>query len=73
MINQDIEKRLQEREPSWVRLEISAERLSRLLETSQLCAADFRCLDCESRCCVRNLCRRNCSRYLAKVLPKLAG
>lgn len=48
-----------------VRLEISADHLCRLLETRQLCAADFRCLDGESRGCVRALCQKNCSRYLA--------
>ncbi|HHH48680.1 MAG TPA: hypothetical protein ENK51_07325 [Gammaproteobacteria bacterium] len=48
-----------------VRLEISAEHLCHLLASRQLCAADFRCLDGESRSCVRALCQKNCSRYLA--------
>ena len=57
-----------------VRLEISAEHLCRLLANQQLCAADFRCLDGESRYCVRALCQKNCSRYLLRLwseAPKL--
>ena len=53
-----------------VRLEISAEHLSRLLASRQLCAADFHCLDGESRGCVRALCQKNCSRYLAGLAPE---
>ena len=30
-----------------LRLELSAETLLRLLASGQLCAADFRCLDCD--------------------------
>ncbi len=52
-----------------VRLEIDAEQLARLLASRQLCAADFRCLDGESRRCVRALCQKNCSRYLAGLAP----
>jgi len=43
-----------------VRLEISADRLHGLLKMGALCAADFRCLDCESKQCVWRLCLMNC-------------
>jgi len=43
-----------------VRLEIDAIRLRELLSAGVLCAADFRCLDCESRQCVWRSCLMNC-------------
>jgi hypothetical protein len=45
-----------------VRLEISAKKLLSLLDAGALCAADLRCLDCESKHCVREICLRNCLR-----------
>lgn len=44
----------------YLRLEVSVETLSRLLASGQLCAADFRCLDCESKQCVWRLLLMNC-------------
>ena len=38
-----------------LRLELSAETLLRLLASGELCVADFRCLDCESKQCVWRL------------------
>ena len=32
----------------WVRVEVDAKTLNRLLAGGQVCAADFRCLDCKS-------------------------
>jgi hypothetical protein len=38
-----------------LRLEIPAETLLRLLASGQLCAADIRCLDCDSKQCLWRL------------------
>lgn len=45
-----------------LRLEISARTLLRLLASGRLCAADFRCLDCESKRCVWRLLLKSASR-----------
>lgn len=45
-----------------IRLEISQEKLQRLLSNRQVCAADFHCLDEESHRCVREMCLKNCLR-----------
>lgn len=47
-----------------VRLEIDADRLRRLLKMGALCAADFHCLDCESKQCVWRLLLMNCEKNL---------
>jgi hypothetical protein len=47
-----------------LRLEISAETLLRLLANGQLCAADFRCLDCESKQCIWRLLLMSCKTML---------
>jgi hypothetical protein len=44
-----------------LRLEMSEEMLSRLLTIGQVCAADFRCLDCESKQCLWRLCLESCA------------
>lgn len=44
----------------WVRVEVAPETLHRLLAAGQLCAADLRCLDCESKQCIWRLCLMNC-------------
>ncbi len=49
------------KESGRVRLEISADRLRRLLQTGAVCVEDFRCLDCESKHCVWRLCLTNCT------------
>jgi hypothetical protein len=43
-----------------IRIEISNEKLLRLLDQGMLCAADFRCLDCDSKNGVREICLRSC-------------
>ncbi len=43
-----------------VRMELSASTLGCLLAAGHLCAADFRCLDCESKNCVWRICLMNC-------------
>jgi hypothetical protein len=43
-----------------VRVEMTAETLGRLLAAGQVCAADLRCLDCESKKCIWRLCLMNC-------------
>jgi hypothetical protein len=47
-----------------VRVEVEAETLNRLLAAGQVCAADFRCLDCESKRCIWRLCLINCASKL---------
>lgn len=47
-----------------LRLELSAETLLRLLASGELCAADFRCLDCESKQCVWRLLLMSCEKTL---------
>ncbi|MBN2702368.1 MAG: hypothetical protein JXR29_13060 [Methylothermaceae bacterium] len=47
-----------------LRLELSAQTLLRLLENSQLYAADFRCLDCETHRWVRRLLVESCIQKL---------
>jgi hypothetical protein len=42
-----------------VRVEVDADTLNRLLASGQVCAADFRCLDCESKQCIWQLCLIN--------------
>lgn len=47
-----------------LRLEVSVETLLRLPASRQLCAADFRCLDCESKQCVWRLLLMSCEETL---------
>lgn len=46
--------------PSFIRLEISKERINDLLKHKQICAADIRCLDSDSKQRIRKLCLQNC-------------
>ena len=46
--------------PESIRLEMESGALYRLLVSGVLCAADFRCLDCESKTCVWRLCLMSC-------------
>ena len=48
-----------------VKLEMTASTLKRLLETRQVCAADFRCLDCSSKECIKKLCLQTCLKCLS--------
>jgi len=43
-----------------VRLEMSEKTLKSLLTANQVCAADFRCLDCASKQCMWRLCLESC-------------
>lgn len=52
-----------------VRLEINAVILHRLFKMDALCAADFHCLDCESRQRVWRICLMNCVKHF--VSPPL--
>lgn len=47
-----------------LRLEVSAQTMLRLLANGQLRAADFRCLDCESKQCVWRLLLMSCKKTL---------
>ena len=47
--------------PQKLRVEISAATLSRLLALEQICAAEFRCLDCSSKQCLWKLCLESCA------------
>jgi hypothetical protein len=42
-------------------VEISEGTLKRLLAANHVCAADFRCLDCNSKHCLWRLCLESCS------------
>lgn len=44
-----------------VQLEIEIEKLEFLFSNGDLCAADFRCLNFESKNLVRNLCLKSCA------------
>ncbi len=39
-----------------LRFEISLEKMNRLLSNHQICAADIRCLDANSKQCLKKLC-----------------
>ena len=43
-----------------LRFEISAEKMNELLAQRQICAADIRCLDSNSKRCLKNLCLKTC-------------
>lgn len=48
-----------------VRVELDTRTLHRLLNSGLLCAADFRCLDCDSKNCVWRLCLQDLTRSIA--------
>ena len=50
-----------------VRLELSAATLNRLMAQGALHAADFHCLDCASKQCVRTICLKSCAWALGNV------
>lgn len=43
-----------------IRFEISAEKMNDLLVHRQICAADIRCLDTNSKQCLKKLCLKTC-------------
>ena len=47
-----------------LRLELSAETLLRLLASEELCAADLRCLDCETKHCLWRLLLMSCAKTI---------
>ena len=52
-----------------INLAISAEKLAKLIQSGQLCAADFRCLDQDSKQKVWQLCLLCCSNRVGCVKP----
>ncbi len=66
-----------ERQDRQLRLEMSAEIVFQLLTKGCLCAADFRCLDPESHCQIRELLLQSClekERWKCiEYLPKQPG
>jgi hypothetical protein len=52
-----------------VRVEIDAATLLQLLKGRRLCAADMRCLDCESKRCLLRLLLRACAEDLSEAGP----
>jgi hypothetical protein len=49
-----------------IQIEIDKDKLLRLFEQGVLCAADFRCLNSESKQQVTKLCLSNCVKRLQK-------
>ena len=47
-----------------VQIEIGIEKLESLFSKGQLCASDFRCLNCESKKCIWNLCLTSCAKRM---------
>ncbi len=45
-----------------LRFEISSDKLNELLLKRQICAADIRCLDANSKQCLKMLCLKTCLR-----------
>lgn len=43
-----------------VQIEIGIEKLKSLFNKGELCACDFRCLNCESKKCIWSLCLISC-------------
>ncbi|ACA86706.1 conserved hypothetical protein [Shewanella woodyi ATCC 51908] len=54
---------------SHVNLSISADKLAKLIHSGELCAADFRCLDHESKQTVWQLCLLCCSKRVGCLNP----
>jgi len=51
-----------------IKIEIDKDKLMHLFEQGVLCAADFRCLNSESKQQVTQLCLTNCAKRL-KAIP----
>lgn len=47
-----------------VQIEIGIEKLESLFSKGQLCTTDFRCLNCESKKCIWNLCLTSCAKRM---------
>jgi len=50
-----------------IQIEIDQDKLTYLFEQGVLCAADFRCLNSESKKQVTQLCLTNCSKHLQTI------
>ena len=50
-----------------IQIEIDQDKLMHLFEQGVLCAADFRCLNSESKQQVTKLCLTNCSKRLQAI------
>lgn len=46
----------------WIQITLPLTTLARMLDTQQLCPADFRCLNDQSKQCVKRLCLLHCAR-----------
>ena len=55
-----------------IRVEIAEQVLARLLSTGQVCAADFRCLDCKSKQCLWRLCLQSCAKSPHTGIPGIS-
>ena len=47
-----------------VQIEIGIEKLESLFNKGEVCATDFRCMNCESKKCIWNLCLTSCARRM---------
>ena len=59
-----IEDNLIELKREKLRIEIDAVAIERMIESGILSASDMRCLNCESKKCVWNMCLKICSRRM---------
>ena len=55
---------MNEEDQNTVQIEIGIEKLESLFNKGDLCAADIRCLNCESKKCIWNLCLTSCARRM---------
>jgi len=56
-----------------MRVEVTEEMLTRLLAAGQVCAADFRCLDCTSKQCLWRLCLESCTNRVSTTIGLESG
>lgn len=52
-----------------IRVEINVDKIDQLIQEHQVCATDFRCLDCPSKVCIRQLFLKACSKRLLQSSP----
>lgn len=55
--------------PNVIRLEINTEKICQLVQEHLVCATDFRCMDCLSKECMRQLFLKTCSTRLVQSNP----
>ena len=56
-----------------LRFEISSEKMNLLLFNHQICAADIRCLDANSKRCLKKLCLQTCLHNISPICPLSRG